>query len=43
MSYKKFLASDRVDKELQRGNIRGVCRLLVNICEFDPTFCKWRI
>lgn len=40
MSYKKFLASDRVDKELQRGNIRGVCRLLVNICEFDPTFAN---
>lgn len=38
MSYKRFVASDRVDKELQRENRRGVRRLLVNICEFDPTF-----
>lgn len=38
MSYKSFTASNRVDKELQRGNRRGVCRLLINICEFDPAF-----
>ena len=38
MGYKSFIGTDRVDKEIARGNRRGICRLLVNICEFDPGF-----